>query len=416
MISTDCFAADHRLMSLTDAFSLIAERVQPVTGDESLPLELCLGRILAEDLLAAQSQPPFANAAMDGYGVCFADLTQIGRRLPIMARIAAGHPDPGEIRRGCAVQIFTGAPLPIGFDTVVMQEDCLIDGNHVVIPEGVQEGSHIRLPGIDFKPGDRLLAAGQRLRPQDIGIAAALGRASLTLKRRLKIGLFSTGDELVEPGQELGPGQIYDSNRPMLRAALTGMGFEVADLGHLEDRLDGLVTAFALAGLDHDALISTGGVSVGGEDHVRAAIQQLGQIHFWKLAMKPGKPLALGQIGRAAFLGLPGNPVSSLISLLVVGRIVLQRLAGATREAALPPSIPVPAGVALARAENRVNFLRGSLTDQSGQKIALPYFSQDSSLISSLVGSHGLIEVGTGPTPIAAGERVGFIPYESLLK
>ncbi len=416
MISPDCFAADHRLMGLTEAFALINERVAAVTGDETLPLDLCLGRILAEELLAAQSQPPFANAAMDGYGLRHEDLARVGRRLPIAARIAAGHPNALEIPSDCVVQIFTGAPLPVGFDTVVMQEDCLIEGNHVVFPDSVTLGSHVRLPGIDFKPGDRLLAAGQRLRPQDLAIAAAVGRSQLLVKTRLKIGLFSTGDELVEPGQQLGPGQIYDSNRPMLRAALTAMGFDVADLGHLDDRLDGLVTAFALAGMDHDALVSTGGVSVGGEDHVRTAIQQLGQIHFWKLAMKPGKPLALGQIGRAAFLGLPGNPVSSLISLLVVGRIVLQRLAGASLDAVLPRLIPVPAALSLARADNRVNFLRGSLVEQSGQIVALPYFSQDSSLISSLVGSHGLIEVGPGTTAIAAGEAVGFIPYESLLR
>jgi molybdopterin molybdotransferase len=310
------------------------------------------------------------------------------------------------------VEIFTGAPLPAGFDTVVMVEDCSRDGDFVTLPDKIKPHAHVRLAGIDFKAGDALLTPGRRLRPQDIGIAAATGATKLTVRKRLKIGLFSTGDELAAPGAALRPGQIFDSNRPMLKAALQAMGFQVTDLGHLPDEMDALVTAFGLAALDQDALISTGGVSVGGEDHVRAAIERLGQIFFWKLALKPGKPLALGHIGDATFIGLPGNPVSSLISLLVIGRTVLHRLAGAPLDAPLPAGVTVPAGADLGVPGNRINFIRGNLAEGN----ALPYFSQDSSLISSLTGSSGLIELAAGSEAVTAGKPVLFRAYESMMR
>jgi len=415
MNAPDCFAAPDALLPLADALALIAQRVAPVAGVENRRLEQCLGRLLATPLVAGLTQPPFANAAMDGFAMRFADLQTGSRHLPLAARIAAGHALPTTPPPGSAVRIFTGAPLPPEFDTVVMQEDCQLDGDSVILPTNIRAGSHVRLAGSDFKPGDTLLPAGCRLRPQDIGIAAALGLSRLQVKRRLKVGLFSTGDELVAPGRPLGPGQIYDSNRPMLRAALLAMGFEVHDLGHLADDLEGLANAFAVAADSHDALVSSGGVSVGGEDHVRAALERLGQIHFWRLAIKPGKPLALGRIGEATFLGLPGNPVSALIALLTVGRAVLHRLAGASTPASLPKPQWVPTAAILAQAKNRLTFLRASLVQRDGGLFVLPYFSQDSSLLSSLVASDGLIEVGAGVGPLAIGTMVAFHPYASLL-
>ncbi len=416
MSTDDCFAIDHRLLPLAEALALIADRVSPVTGIETIALADAAGRVLAEPLVAPLTQPPFNNSAMDGFAVRADDLAGGERRLPVIARIAAGHPALEDMPPGTAAEIFTGAPLPPGFDTVVMVEECRIETGNVILPERVKPGSNVRLAGIDFKQGDTLIPAGRRLRPQDIGIAAAIGTLTLSVRKRLKIGLFSTGDELAAPGAPLGAGQIYDSNRPMLRAALTAMGFAVTDLGHLPDRLDALVTAFGLAALDHDALISTGGVSVGGEDHVRAAIESLGQIFFWKLALKPGKPLALGHIGQATFIGLPGNPVSSLVSLLVVGRAVLHRLAGAPLDADPPPGVMVPAGASLGVPGNRINFLRGSLTQTAEGLAALPYFSQDSSLISSLTGSAGLIELAAGDRPVEAGTPVVFRAYDGLMR
>ena len=416
MSTDDCFAIDHRLLTLPEAFALIAERVQTVVGTETLPLAMCAGRVLAEPLTAAVTQPPFTNSAMDGFAVRMNEVEAGARRLPIAARIAAGHPESAAPPIGSAVEIFTGAPLPAGFDTVIMVEDCQVEDGFVTLPEKIRPGANVRLAGIDFRQGAPLLSPGRRLRPQEIGIAAATGATKLTVHKRLKIGLFSTGDELIEPGKSLAPGQIYDSNRPMLRAALQAMGFEVSDLGHLPDQPDALVTAFGLAALDQDALISTGGVSVGGEDHVRAAIENLGRIFFWKLAMKPGKPLALGHIGQTTFIGLPGNPVSSLISLLVLGRSVLHRLAGAPGDARLPPGVMVPAGTDLGVPGKRLNFLRASLTEQNEKLVALPYFSQDSSLISSLTGSAGLIELPPGDKSVEAGTPVVFRAYDSLMR
>lgn len=408
----DCFAVEHRLLPLSDAFSLIAGRVAPVTGVESIGLADGAGRVLAEPLTASVTQPPFDNSAMDGFAIRSSDVESGQRRLKIAARIAAGHPEGAAPPAGAAVEIFTGAPLPAGFDTVVMVEDCRRDGEFVHLPDKIKPYAHVRLAGIDFKAGDTLLPAGRRLRPQDIGIAAATGATRLTVRKRLKIGLFSTGDELAAPGTALQAGQIFDSNRPMLRAALQAMGFQVTDLGHLPDQMDMLVTSFGLASLDQDALISTGGVSVGGEDHVRATIEKLGQIFFWKLALKPGKPLALGHIGDAVFIGLPGNPVSSLISLLVIGRTVLHRLAGSTEDAPLPAGVAVPAGADFGVPGNRINFVRGSLVNGS----ALPYFSQDSSLISSLTGSSGLIELPAGTEAVTTGMPVLFRSFESLMR
>jgi len=415
-MTDDCFALDHRLLTLPDAFSLIAERVAPVTGRETLKLADCAGRVLAEPLTASVTQPPFDNSAMDGFAIRLSDVESGSRRLKVAARIAAGHPGDSTPPPGSAVEIFTGAPLPDGFDTVVMVEDCTRDGEFILLPDKIRPHAHVRRAGIDFKKGDVLLSPGRRLRPQDIGIAAATGATELSVRKRLKIGLFSTGDELVGPGGTLAAGQIFDSNRPMLKAALQAMGFAVTDLGHLPDNKDALTTAFALAALDQDALVSTGGVSVGGEDHVRAAIEQLGQIFFWKLALKPGKPLALGHIGDATFIGLPGNPVSSLISLLVIGRTVLHRLAGATEDAALPAGVTVPAGAGLGVPGNRINFIRGRLESRNGELAALPYFSQDSSLISSLTGSSGLIELAAGVEAVEAGAPVLFRPYESMMR
>jgi molybdopterin molybdotransferase len=416
MNTDDCFAIDHRLLTLSDAFSLIAERVTPVTGTERVALADCAGRVLAEPLMASVTQPPFDNSAMDGFAIRLSDLESGNRRLKVAARIAAGHPESAAPPAGSAVEIFTGAPLPAGFDTVVMVEDCQRDGDFVILPDKIKPHAHVRLAGIDFKQGDSLLTPGRRLLPQDIGLAAATGATKLAVRKRLKVGLFSTGDELVIPGAPLQPGQIYDSNRPMLKAALQAMGFEVTDLGHLPDKIETLITAFGLAALDQDALISTGGVSVGGEDHVRAAIESLGQIFFWKLAMKPGKPLALGHIGEATFIGLPGNPVSSLISLLVIGRTVLHGLAGAGQEAALPAGVTVPAAADLGIPGNRTNFIRGRLEAHNGQLAALPYFSQDSSLISSLTGSSGLIELTAGDRSVAAGTPVLYRAYESMMR
>lgn len=420
-MTNDCFAISDRLMSLEEAWALIAERVQPVTATESRPLRQCLGRVLAEDVVSPITQAPFANAAMDGFAARHADLTPgATSRLPVAARVAAGHPLTEPVPGGAAVEIFTGAPLPDGLDVVAMVEDCRIeeaDGRRwVVLPAGLAQGNFVRPVGEDFHVGATVLKAGRRLRPQDVAMAAAVGRSHLLVRERLKVGVISTGDEVVEPGLPLAAGQIYGCNRYGQMAVLEAMGFEVSDLGHLPDRLDATLDAFTEAAATQQAILTSGGVSLGGEDHVKTAVERLGKLHLWRLAVKPGKPVALGTVGQAAFVGLPGYPVSAIVTLLVVGLAPLRRLAGATAEPPLAEPILVPAGFRFKKNHKRRQFLRGSLAWQDGSQRAVPFRTQESSVLSSLVETAGLIDVGAEMMEIREGEPVPFLPYESLMR
>lgn len=419
-MTNDCFAVPDRLMSLEDAYALVAAQIQPVTGTEAMPLRRCLGRILAEDVVSPLTQAPFANAAMDGFAFRHADLSPAGRiRLPVVARVAAGHPLQGGVPAGAAVEIFTGAPLPAELDTVAMLEDCRLEEENgrrwVVLPAGLAVGNFVRPVGEDFRAGAKVLAAGRRLRPQDIAMAAAVGRNSLLVYQPLQVAVISTGDEVVEPGLPLADGQIYGSNRYGQMAALEAMGFAVSDLGHLPDRLEPTVAAFDKAAATHHAIVTSGGVSVGGEDHVKSAVGRLGRLHLWRLALKPGKPVALGQVGKAAFVGLPGYPVSALVTIMVVGRAVLQRLAGATAEPPLPTPLLLPAGFTFDKSHKRRQFLRASLAWRDGRQVLVLFRNQESGVLSSVVETQGLVDVGAEVTKIAEGDLVPFFPYESLL-
>src|SRR5690606_23189583 len=293
-LSDDCFAHGGRLMPVEEALALIAERTTKVTEDETIPLGEALGRVLAADLVATLSVPDHVNSAVDGYAVYFDDLDpRVETRLPVHGRAAAGHPLPGRHPRGTAVRIFTGAAMPAGEgdqdpDTVMMQEDCRLEGDTVVIAPGIKRGANRRLAGEDVEAGTVALSAGRRLRPQDLGQAAALGQKELPVSRRLRVALFSTGDELREPGQPLPAGCLYDSNRYTLGGLLRGLGCAVTDLGILPDRAPVVRDALAAAAGDHDLLITSGGVSVGEEDHVKGAVEALGRLHAWRLAIKPG--------------------------------------------------------------------------------------------------------------------------------
>ncbi len=420
-MNNDCFAVGNRLMSLGEAFSLIAEQVEPVTATETVPLRRCLGRVLAEDVLSPIAQPSFRNAAMDGFAVHHEDLgTGEPIRLPVIGRIAAGHPLAASLPQGGAVEIFTGAPLPEGFDTVAMVEDCRVEEREgrswVVLPPGLKPGNFVRPVGEDFRKGAIVLTAGRRLRPQDVAMAAAVGKTSLLVRQPLKVGVISTGDEVVEPGNPLAEGQIYGSNRYGQMALLDAMGFAVTDLGHLPDDLSATLTAFAEAARSQHAIVTSGGVSVGGEDHVKAAVEKLGRLHLWRLALKPGKPVALGQIGDAAFIGLPGYPVSAMVTLMVAGRAALLRLAGATAEPALPEPAIVPAGFTARQNHKRRQFLRGSLQRVDGRQVAVPFPTQQSSVLSSLVQTAGLIDLHPDVPEVAMGDLVPFYPYESLMR
>jgi len=413
----DCFVAPDKLISLDQALAHLAERIVPVTGIEELPLALCPGRILARDVVAQVTVPPFANAAMDGFAFRHGD--GAAGPLRVVERIAAGHPSAHRFGPGEAARIFTGAPMPQGLDTVAMQEDCTTATNdgaeHVTLPQGLAPGANVHFAGNDYSAGQTVVRAGRRLRPQDVGMAASAGHPRLAVHRRLKVAVFSTGDEVTEPGEALRPGAIYSSNRHALMALAGRLGCAVEDLGNLPDNLD--VTARALKDASErvDLLVTTGGVSVGGEDHVRAAVERNGAIHLWRMLVKPGKPTALGNVGKAAFVGLPGYPVSCQVMFMMFARPVILRLAGAVAEPIAPTRFRVPSASSFGKNTARREFVRARLEAGPGGTFHARLFKkQDSSVLSSLVESDGLVDLREETKRIEPGEMVDFIPYSAL--
>jgi len=404
-LSDDCFAFGGALMQADVALALLAERVQPIVGIEAVSLAEACGRVLAKDLIAERSVPPHDNAAVDGFAVRHADLGAGETRLPIAARVAAGQ-WLGAVEPGQAVRIFTGAPMPEGLDSIFMQEDCRVDDGFVLLPPGLKPGSNRRKAGEDIKQGATLLSAGTRLRPQEIGLIAAQGRTEIPVYHRLRVALFSTGDELREPGQELPPGAIYDANRFMLAAQLRAMGCAVVDLGILPDRLADIAAAMARAAEEADAIVTSGGMSTGEEDHVRAAVEAAGQIHFWRLAIRPGRPVAFGTAHGRAFVGLPGNPVAALVTCLRFARPVLLRLAGQSDVA--PLMVKAAAGFAAKKKFGRREWLRCRL----GPGGALERFPKDGAgILSSLTYADGLAEIPEQVTEINPGDLLDFLPF-----
>ena len=415
-LSDDCFAFGGDLLSLSAALELLEAKTAPVVEAESVPLAAARGRILAEPVLAPRDVPPHDNAAVDGYAVFFDDLSPGDPTvLPVEGRAAAGHPLQGAAKRGTAVRIFTGAAMPAGLDTVLMQEDCTAAGGTVQIPPGIKRGANRRRAGEDIKSGTTALAAGHRLRAQEVGLAASLGFTALSVYRRLRVALFSTGDELRDPGNALPPGAIYDANRYVLRALLEGIGAGVTDLGILADERTGIRQALAAASRDHDLILTSGGVSGGEEDHVKAAVEAQGRLHFWRLAIKPGRPVALGQIGRVPFLGLPGNPVAVMVTFLILARPLVLRLAGARHTA--PRRFRVSAGFDYKKRSNRCEYVRARLErDEAGGWVARKFPRDGAGILSSMVESDGLAEIGEGISRIAPGMSIDFIPFSEVLE
>jgi molybdopterin molybdotransferase len=413
-LSNDCFAFGGVLMSIDQATALIAERVSPVAGVESVPLLEADGRVLASDLLAPVDLPPFANSAVDGYAVRFEDLRPGAENaLPVIGRIAAG----GSARRSSedpgAVRIFTGAPMPPGFDTVFMQEDVELRGETVVLPAGLKRGANSRPAGEDLARGARALEQGRRLSPRDIALAAALGLATLPVRTRLRVAVFSTGDEIVSPGEPLGVAQLYDSNRFMLQALLRRLDCAVTDLGVLPDRRETISEALAAAAAGHDLVLTSGGVSTGEEDHVKAAVESAGALTFWRLGIKPGRPVAMGLVGGTPFIGLPGNPVAVFVTFVHVARVVIARLAG---ESFTPAGgFPVRSGFAYRKKEGRREYVRVRLVRRDdGALEAQRHPREGAGVITSLTETDGLLELAEEVTRVAPGETVRFLPYELL--
>jgi molybdopterin molybdotransferase len=411
-LSNDCFAFGGKLMPLEAARALIIERVSPIAGTEMLPLFEADGRVLAEDITAPLDLPPFDNSAVDGYAVRFSDLQPTGgTALPVLGRVAAGAsaaqpPEPG------AVRIFTGAPMPAGLDTVFMQEDVRSEAGRVVLPGGLKQGANRRLAGEDLRRGERAVAAGTRLTPQHIGLLAALGRAVVPVRRRLKVAVFSTGDEIISPGESLPAAKIYDANRFMLQALLRHLACEVTDLGILSDERSTVAKALSEAAAAHDLLITSGGVSTGEEDHVKAAVESAGGLAFWRLAIKPGRPVAMGVVKGTPFIGLPGNPVAVFVTFAHVARAVIARLSGATFEP--PKAIDVRAAFAYRKKEGRREYVRVSLTHGDSGIEARKHPREGAGILTSLTESDGLVELPEAVTRIEPGDRVGFLPYAVL--
>jgi molybdopterin molybdotransferase len=405
--------ASASMLSYDDALTFLLGRARPLAHTESVGLADGLGRVLAHPVVSPRDVPPWDNSAMDGYAVRVADLVAGGEtRLPVAQRIPAGSPGQ-PLAPGTAARIFTGAPVPAGADAVVVQEDCREEDGAVVFSRRVRVGDNVRARGNDIAAGGEVLGAGERLRPQHLGLAASVGAGRLEVFRRLRVTLFSTGDELVEPGAPLGDGQIYNSNRYALRALLAALGCEVRDLGIVPDDLAATRRAIEEAARGADVLLTSGGVSVGEEDHVKRALQELGQLDLWRVRIKPGKPLACGRVGEADFLGVPGNPVSAFVTFLLFVRPFLLRRMGLLGVA--PTRYTVSADFQRDRPGKRREFLRARLeTGSDGAMRATLFPRQGSEVLSSVAWAHGLVDLPEGVT-VAPGDSVAYLSFADLL-
>jgi molybdopterin molybdotransferase len=410
------FVSPPQSLTVDEAIVALIERTQPRVDVETVPLSRLLGRVLAEDVISPLSLPPHDNSAVDGYAVFFDDLT-LGKetRLPVTARIAAGHPLGRPAKRGEALRIFTGAQAPEGPDTIIMQEDCSEEGEAVRLPAKVKRGTHRRLKGEDVAAGQVVLTQGTLCRPSEVAMAAAIGQVELKVYRQLKAAIFSTGDEIAEPGTDLPPGAIYDCNRFSVAALLKSLGASVTDLGILPDRREMIREALELAGPGHDIIITSGGVSEGEEDHVKQAVQDIGELHFWRLKIKPGRPVALGEAAGVPFIGLPGNPVAAMIIFMILGRPLAMRLAGIKE--VNPLRFAVPAAFSFRRQPGRREFLRGRLAVGEDGVLRVEKFpSEGSGIVSSMVYANALIDLPEELAEIAPGEMVRVLPFSEVLR
>ncbi len=400
------------LLPLNKALQGMLEQLSCCCETERLPLPQALDRILAEEISSPLSVPPFDNAAMDGYAVRLADLAA-GAPLPVAGKAFAGQPYEGEWPAGHCIRIMTGAPVPAGTEAVVMQEETQANDNGITFLTHPQPGQNIRRRGEDLAQGARVLASGLRLSPRELPLLASLGIASVSVRRPLKVAIFSTGDELKPLGTPLRHGDIYDSNRYGVKAMLSRMGIDCLDLGIIPDDPAALRAAFLQADREADALITTGGVSVGEADFTKQLLEELGEIGFWKLAIKPGKPFAFGRLPSAWFFGLPGNPVSAMVTFDQLVQPALARLAGQQFERPLP--LKATATEPLKKSPGRLDFQRGILSAGPNGLEVRSTGSQDSGVFSSLSRANCYIVLEQERGKVAAGETVTVEPFSGLL-
>lgn len=408
-----CTPTTSNLKPYDDALDLLLGYARVIDKTETLPLASALDRVLAKSVTSHINVPGWNNSAMDGYAVNSSDVKNAGDRLPISQRIAAGSAaEP--LQPGTAARIFTGAPVPQGADTVVMQEQCREENGGVVFESAIKVGGHIRLTGEDIRQGEVIIQAGERLQPQHLGLAASVGVAELTVYCPLKVAVLASGDELVMPGKPLQPGQIYNSNLFMANGMLEALGCEVVEASMVEDTLEATKKALKQAAGKADLILASGGVSVGEEDHVKPAVEALGELNMWKIAIRPGKPVAFGHIGDTPFIGAPGNPVSFFVTFLLFARPFILKCMGLND--CLPTIIEEKAAFDWPKPDKRREFHRARLqkSAQGGNEVVV-YPSRSSAVLSSVTWADGLVMLEENQT-ISQGDKVKFMPFNELLK
>ena len=410
-LKNDCFAlpAGTEWTPVDDALASLRDRLHPVTDVEILSLADALDRVLADDVLAIRSNPPLPNSAVDGYGMRHADIVDGPQVLPLVeGRSAAGQPFFGDLPKGHAIRILTGATLPKEVDTVILQEDVTTDGASIAVNGPLKKGANARDAGEDVAAGALVLPAGRILTPADLALLAATGTAKVRVRQRLRVAIISTGDELVEPGQTALPDQIYDANRPMLRAMCQRFGFVPVDMGPAPDNRDKLRAFLDAAAEQADVILTSGGASAGDEDHLSALLNETGAMSLWRMAIKPGRPLALGLWSGTPIFGLPGNPVAAMVCTLIFARPAMGLLAG--QDWHEPQRLKIPAAFSKSKKPGRREYLRARL--RNGQVEV--FGSEGSGRISGLSWAEGLVELPDGALEISQGTPVNYIPYSSF--
>jgi len=415
-VNCDSPIFNQSLLSADEALEFLLDASTATEKKESVSLDNSLSRILASDIHSTINVPGFDNSAMDGYAIALNDnqLLQKNLSFDIVDRIPAGSTG-NELSKGCAARIFTGAPIPKGANTVIMQEECEVseDGTQITITRTIKLNENIRPTGNDILENDVILSSGKQIQPQDISLASSVGVGELTVYKKIKVGVFFTGDELVEPGIPLSSGQIYNSNRYALVALLEQVGCEVINLGNIEDKFSATCDALESLESQCDLIMTTGGVSVGEEDHVKPAVESLGEINLWKIRMKPGKPLAYGKVKQTPFIGLPGNPVSSFVTFCIFSLPFIKKMQGNNNYQS--KIIKVKANFECKRAKPRREYARARIDHSESTPVANLYPKQGSDVMSSIVWADGLVEIPENKT-VELGELLNYYPLSELTR
>lgn len=410
-----CDDFDPNSLPVDEARKRILDTLRSINGIEQLPLRDTLGRVLAEDIQSTINVPSHTNSAMDGYALLSADLPPEGTAsLDVIGRSMAGTPFEGNVSRGQCVRIMTGAKMPDGADTVIMQEHVTVDGDRINIGAGHKAGQNVRQAGEDLSTGECVFNTGKFITPADLGMLASMGIAEVQVWRRVRVAFFSTGDELRSVGQPLGDGQIYDSNRYTLHGMLARLGVELLDMGVIPDQRNEIESAFRSAAQIADVLITSGGVSVGEADFVKETLEKIGEVNFWKIAMKPGRPLAVGRIDQCHFFGLPGNPVSAMVTFYQFVQPALQQLSG--QEAPPPLLLQAKCMSKLKKAAGRIDFQRGWMeTNESGELIVSSTGQQGSGMLSSMGRANCFVVLPLESTGVNVREMVTVQPFTGII-